>query len=117
MLVGVLAAATTAAAATPASAATPVAQARALVAKMTLDEKIAQLHGLKTDYEYRTVRAVSRLGIPQLLLTNGPAGVSTGGVTQPSATARPAPISLAASVDLRQVDRYGHLAGQETLSV
>jgi beta-glucosidase len=117
MLAGVVAVATTAAAAAPAHAATPVEQARALVAKLTLDEKIAQLHGIKTGTEYRTVPAVSRLGIPKLLLTNGPAGVSTGGVTQPSATALPAPIALAASFDLRQADAYGKLAGQETLSV
>ena len=104
-------------AAGPAPAATPVEQAKALVAKMTIDEKIAQLHGIKTSTEYRTVPAISRLGIPKLLLTNGPAGVSTGGVTQPSATALPAPIALAASWDLRQADSYGQLAGQETLSV
>src|SRR6185312_13405716 len=74
---------TAAAAMTRLAATPPVEQAKALVAKMTLDEKIAQLHGIQTSTEYRTVPAVSRLGIPKLLLTNGPAGVSTGGVTQP----------------------------------
>jgi beta-glucosidase len=96
---------------------TPRERAVAVVAKMTLDEKIGQLHGIKTDTEYRTVPAISRLGIPKLLLTNGPSGVSTGGVTQPSATALPAPISLAASWDLRQADAYGDLTGAEVLSV
>jgi beta-glucosidase len=113
---------TVAALAGPAHAASPAAQtprqrAQAIVAKMTLDEKIGQLHGIKTSTEYRTVPAIPRLGVPKLLLTNGPAGVSTGGVTQPSATALPAPISLAASFDLRQADAYGGLAGDETLDV
>jgi beta-glucosidase len=99
------------------AAATPHDRAVAIVAKMTLDEKISQLHGIKTSTEYRTVPAISRLGIPKLLLTNGPAGVSTGGVTQPSATALPAPIALAASWDLRQATAYGDLEAQEVLSV
>ena len=103
-------------AATP-TAETPRQRAQAIVAKMTLDEKISQLHGIKTSTEYRTVPAIPRLGIPKLLLTNGPAGVSTGGVTQPSATALPAPISLSASWDLRQADAYGQVAGKETLLV
>jgi beta-glucosidase len=98
-------------------AVTPHDRAVAIVAKMTLDEKISQLHGIKTSTEYRTVPAISRLGIPKLLLTNGPAGVSTGGVTQPSATALPAPIALAASWDLRQATAYGDLAAQEVRSV
>src|SRR5262249_60736007 len=84
---------------------------------MTLDEKISQLHGIKTTTEYRTVPAIPRLGVPKLLTTNGPAGVSTGGVTQPSATALPAPIALAASWDTRQADTYGDLEAQEVLAV
>ena len=88
------------------AATTPHDRAVAVVARMTLDEKISQLAGIKTSTEYRTVPAIPRLGIPKLLLTNGPAGVSTGGVTQPSATALPAPIALAASWDLRQATAY-----------
>jgi beta-glucosidase len=98
-------------------AATPHDRAVAIVAQMTLDEKISQLAGIKTSTEYRTVPAIPRLGIPKLLLTNGPAGVSTGGVTQPSATALPAPIALAASWDLRQATAYGTLEAQETKDV
>ncbi len=103
-------------AATPA-AATPRERAVAVVARMTLDEKISQLAGIHTSTEFRTVPAIARLGIPKLLLTNGPAGVSTGGVTQPSATALPAPVALAASWDLRQATAYGDLEAQEVLSV
>src|SRR5436305_2745243 len=93
---------------------TPHDRAVGIVAQMTLDEKISQLHGISTSTEFRTVPAIPRLGIPKLLLTNGPAGVSTGGVTQPSATALPAPIALAASWDLRQATPYRPLAAQET---
>src|SRR6266542_931540 len=103
-------------AATPA-AATPRERAVAVVARMTLDEKISQQAGIHTSTEFRTVPAIARLGIPKLLLTNGPAGVSTGGVTQPSATALPAPVALAASWDLRQATAYGDLEAQEVLSV
>jgi beta-glucosidase len=91
---------------------TPHDRAVAIVARMALDEKISQLHGIRTSTEFRTVPAIPRLGIPKLLLTNGPAGVSTGGITQPSATALPAPIALAASWDLRQATAYGALAAR-----
>ena len=122
LIVGAVAATVVGALVAGAHAATPKAQtphdrAVAIVAKMTVDEKISQLHGIKTSTEYRTVPAIPRLGIPKLLLTNGPAGVSTGGLTQPSATALPAPIALAASWDLRQADAYGDLEGAETLDV
>jgi beta-glucosidase len=102
---------------------TPEARAKAIVAKMTVDEKIDQLHGIRDDARdlYLIVPAIARLGIPALLLTNGPAGVSTGGSRnpdhQPLATALPAPISLAASFDVTQADAYGALAGAETLDV
>jgi beta-glucosidase len=102
---------------------TPQARAKAIVAKMTVDEKIGQLHGIRDDAKdlYRVVPAIPRLGIPALLLTNGPAGVSTGGSRnpdhQPLATALPAPISLAASFDVTQADAYGALGGAETLDV
>jgi beta-glucosidase len=91
------------------------ARARALVARMTLDEKIAQLHGIKDPTHFRYVPGIPRLGIPALTITNGPAGVSHGGVSPPQhATALPAPIALAASWDVDLARRYGALAGEET---
>src|SRR5436305_4046143 len=102
---------------------TPQSQAKAIVAKMTQDEKLSQLAGVRDDTKdiYRVVPAIPRLGIPALLLTNGPAGVSTGGSRnpdhQPLATALPAPIALAASFDVRQADSYGAIGGAETLDV
>ena len=91
------------------------ARARALVARMTLDEKIAELHGIKDATYFRYVPGVPRLGIPPLRITNGPAGVSHAGVSpQQHATGLPAPISLAASWDVDLARRYGKLAGEET---
>jgi beta-glucosidase len=90
---------------------------------MTQDEKLSQLAGVRDDTKdiYRVVPAIPRLGIPALLLTNGPAGVSTGGsrnpAHQPLATALPAPIALAASFDVSQGDAYGQIGGSETLDV
>jgi beta-glucosidase len=100
--------------------ATPRERAAAIVAKMTLDEKIGQLHGIRDDARglYRHVPAIPRLGVPAFMITNGPAGVSTGAPydrnKQPSATALPAPLALAASFDTAQAQRYGDLAGKET---
>jgi beta-glucosidase len=111
------------ASAAPAAAATPVERARAIVAKMTLDEKISQLHGIRDDAKdiYRHVPGIPRLGIPDFLPTNGPAGVSTGGSrrpeNQPFATALPAPVAIGASFDVAMAERYGSLAGKETLHV
>ncbi|MGP3979555.1 beta-glucosidase [Streptomyces sp. KR80] len=109
--------------ATPAAPPGPVDRAKAIVAQMTLDEKISQLHGIRDDEKdiYRHVPAIPRLGIPAFLPTNGPAGVSTGGSrrpeNQPFATALPAPVALAASFDVTMAERYGSLAGKETLHV
>lgn len=96
---------------------TAVARAKAIVAKMTLDEKIDQMHGIKTATQYRVVPGNDRLKIPPLLVTNGPSGVGPGDVVQPSATALPAPISLAATWDVDASRRFGDIIGSETVNV
>jgi len=91
------------------------ARARAIVAKMTLEEKIAQVHGIEDGVHFRYVPGLPRLGVPPLRITNGPAGVGHGGLSrQLRATALPAPISLAASWDVDLARRYGMIAGRET---
>src|SRR5206468_11386966 len=122
------------AAAAPASEAAPAAQGRpaqaaqqtpeeraaALVAQMTLDEKIAQMHttGKGAGGIARLVPGIPRLGIPDLRISNGPAGVGTGSVPdQPSATALPAPVALAATFDTDLAHSYGMVEGTETLDV
>lgn len=94
------------------------ARARALVGQMSLDEKIEQLHGFRDKTHYRIVPGLKRLAIPELLVTNGPAGVGPGGAgSQKKATALPAPIALAASWDPHLAYQYGELAGQETIAL
>ncbi|HEX3660315.1 MAG TPA: glycoside hydrolase family 3 C-terminal domain-containing protein [Acidobacteriaceae bacterium] len=91
------------------------ARARGVVAKMTLDEKITELHGIHTAEYYRYVPGISRLGIPAFPMTNGPAGAGPGGANpQLRATALPAPIAVAASWDPAVAHRYGVIAGEET---
>ena len=85
---------------------------------MTLDEKVAQVHGIRDATHYRLVPGNPRLGIPELNVTNGPAGVGPGGAgSQKPATALPAPIALAATWDPELARLYGHLAGEETRSL
>jgi beta-glucosidase len=94
------------------------ARARQIVAQMTLDEKIAQLHGVSTKLIFRTVPGLARLGIPPLNITNGPAGIGNGGPGHDGrATALPAPISLAATWDIEASRRYGALAGAEAAAL
>lgn len=95
-----------------------ITRARRLVARMTLDEKIAQLHGIQDAAHYRFVPGLPQLGILPLQITNGPAGVGPGGAgPQKPATALPAPIALAASWDPQLSYTYGQIAGEEARSL
>ncbi len=85
----------------------PDERATLLLAQMTLDEKISMVHG-ETNHAY-TMASLPRLGIPALLMTDGPSGI-TGG----QATALPAPIGLAATWDLDAAEQYGEILGRET---
>jgi beta-glucosidase len=101
-------------------AASPEQRAADLVAQMTLDEKITQTHttGAGAGGVSRLVPGIPRLGIPDFRITNGPAGVGTGSVSQqPSATALPAPVALAATFDTGLARRYGVVEGRETVNV
>jgi beta-glucosidase len=95
----------------------PEHRAAALVAQMTLDEKISQVHttGGGAGGISRLVPGIPRLGIPDFLISNGPAGVGTGAVPQqPNATALPAPVALAAGFDTGLAHEYGVVEGRET---
>src|SRR5207302_6424120 len=84
----------------------------ALVHAMTLDEKIALLTGSpgagapdpNPVGQVGFVPGAPRLGIPALRFTDGPAGVRNGLFT---ATALPAPVSLAASFSTDLARQYG----------
>ncbi|MER6302521.1 glycoside hydrolase family 3 C-terminal domain-containing protein [Kitasatospora sp. NPDC001539] len=83
-----------------------------LLAQLTTDEKVTLLRGLDAPdgvHSVGYVRGVPRLGIPPLLLSDGPAGIRDG---QP-ATALPAPVALAAAFDPRLAAGYGDVLGRE----
>jgi beta-glucosidase len=92
----------------------PQQRAEALVADMTLDEKIQQLHGLGfgaggAGYA-GTIVGNTRLGIPALYLADGPNGVGNGstGVTQwPDAK------TLASTWDTSALHSFGVAYGAE----
>src|SRR5215472_12414677 len=88
----------------------PDQRADLLMAQMTLDEKIALLHGAPGSAYVGYIPANTRLGIPALYLEDGPAGVADGmtGVTQ-----LPAPVAAAASWDPALMQQYGRVIGAE----
>ena len=91
----------------------PDARAAALLAQMTLDEKIAMVHGpgfqLNAGFAGQ-VPGNERLGIPSLRLADGPNGVGNGST---GVTAFPAAALLAASWDPELAERYGQALGRE----
>jgi beta-glucosidase len=95
----------------------PDQRADLVLAQMTLDEKVAETHAISDATHAREVPGNPRLCIPRLLLNNGPAGVGSGGVTQPQTTALPAPLAVAASFDPSVAQAYGAVEGRETRAV
>src|SRR5205085_5639217 len=83
----------------------PDERAALLLAQMTLEEKIGMVHGKSNAYY---IAPISRLGIPALTMTDGPAGINEG-----QATSLPAPIALAATWDRGLAEQYGELLGHE----
>ncbi|NIM50740.1 MAG: prolyl oligopeptidase family serine peptidase [Gemmatimonadales bacterium] len=84
----------------------------ALLAAMTLDEKLSFLYGARDPSDRGQagyVPGVPRLGIPPLRLADGPAGIRTS----LPATALPAPVALAASFDPDLARRFGQVIGRE----
>ncbi len=119
----------------------PRERATALVAAMTLDQKIAQLHGAMETLDIyslaneattaeemeqlaaqirieRHVAAIEELGIPRFRITNGPVGVGMGdGTPSPPATALPMTIALAAGFDPELARDYGDVIGSEAATL
>lgn len=119
----------------------PRDRAEALVAAMTLEQKIAQLHGAMETIDIygiaskattaeemeqlaaqirveRHVAAIDELGIPRFRITNGPVGVGMGdGTPSPPATSLPMTIGLAAGFDLELATAYGDIIGSETATL
>jgi beta-glucosidase len=95
---------------------TPDERATLLLAQMTLDEKMQEMHTISDATHSREVPAIPRLCVPALLMNNGPAGVSSGGPVQFPATALPAPIGQAATFDPTTAWWYGAVEGRDTRS-
>lgn len=120
----------------------PRERAEALVAAMTLQQKIAQLHGAMETVDIyamqeqakkegadldalaaqirveRHVAAIDQLGIPRFRITNGPVGVGMGdGHPSPKATSLPMTIGLAAGFDRELAYAYGSVIGSETATL
>jgi beta-glucosidase len=118
------------------------ARAEKLVSAMTLEQKIAQLHGAMETIDIyaitaqaaesganmdqlaaqirveRHVSAIDELGIPRFRITNGPVGVGMGdGTPSPSATSLPMTIGLAAGFDTDLAHSYGDVIGSETATL
>ncbi len=76
-----------------------------ILSKMTLDEKITFISGA-TSF---SMHSFSKLGIPSLMMSDGPMGVHDYGPT----TAYPAGILLAASWDTELANRFGKMMGDD----
>ncbi|TGB08552.1 glycoside hydrolase family 3 N-terminal domain-containing protein [Streptomyces sp. MZ04] len=93
-------------------AAAATRRVRGLVARLTLDEKISLVHGATDPRRLGQagyLPGVERLGIPELRLSDGPAGVN---VTK-SATGLPPVSTLGASFNLELAREYGAVMGRE----
>ena len=120
----------------------PRERAKKLVEAMTLEQKIAQLHGAMETIDIyaitaqaaesgadmdqlaaqiqveRHVQAIDELGIPRFRITNGPVGVGMGdGTPSPPATSLPMTIGLAAGFDPDLAHAYGDIIGSETATL
>jgi beta-glucosidase len=81
-----------------------------LLAAMTLDEKIAELHADNCPPYESCVPANPRLGLPELVLEDDSTGVAAG---MQGVTALPATIGASASWDPNLTRRYGAVIGAE----
>ncbi|HEY4137817.1 MAG TPA: glycoside hydrolase family 3 N-terminal domain-containing protein, partial [Casimicrobiaceae bacterium] len=104
----------------------PAQRAAMLVAAMTLDQKIEQIHGQPGPIPEvpscgnggRHVSAIPQLQIPTFRITNGPVGIGAGDCTpQAQATALPSSLALAATWDRNAAAAYGDLIGREAIDV
>ncbi len=101
------------------AAPTPDQRAREIVVRMTLEQKISQTHGDAPPQDFRVVLGIPELGIPDLTVTNGPAGVGPGPqiLGNVPATALPSPLLLASTWDPEMARRYGDVQGIEMRAI
>ena len=90
----------------------PTSRAAAIVAKMTLDEKISQLFGGPGEYSGNTP-AIPHLGIPAQRGNDGPQGFNGMPGTQ---TSFPCALSVAATWDTAMATRFGEACAEEFIA-
>jgi beta-glucosidase len=91
----------------------PDTRAQLLLSELTLQEKVALMHGdVWPDLGHHVggIPPIPRVGFPGLRFTDGPAGIRQEGTLT---TALPAPIALAATWDPALARRYGRVIGTE----
>ena len=95
----------------------PDQRAHLLLGVLTLDEKVALMHGLGDETgsgfvgdHTGAIPPISRVGFPGMHFTDGPAGVRQH---TESATAMPAGVALAATWDTDLARQYGQVLGRE----
>jgi beta-glucosidase len=88
----------------------PAERAKLVLAEMTLDEKIALVTGEEKGFYVGHTPANTRLGIPELRMSDGPAGIANG---RTLVTCFPAPITFAATWDVDLIRKYGTALGAE----
>ena len=88
--------------------ASPQVEARAqkILSQMTQEEKLDYIGGLNAFY----IRAIPRLGVPQLKMSDGPLGARNDGAT----TAYPADIAMAATWDIDLEKQVGVMLGKDS---
>ena len=91
-----------------------VTRAQGIVSAMSQADMVSQVHGTQDTDTYREVIGIPSEGIPNLNITNGPAGAAAGGPGhQGLAVALGAPLSLAATFDTAAAFTYGNMVGKE----
>lgn len=86
--------------------------AKRLVAAMTLDEKLSLTHGVHGAY-VGNVAGVARLGVPPLLMNDGPQGFRTAKELSGTSTAFPSGLTVAATWDVDAAAAWGAAMGEE----
>jgi beta-glucosidase len=99
----------------PALVAAAEQRATAMLAQMTLDEKVNMLHGELNNFFGFYNGPIERLGIPSQTMADGPSGVRVGNPNANGrrATQMPAALALAATWDTTVAQEYGRLIGDE----
>ena len=94
------------------------ARAAALLAQMTLEEKVDMLHGELNNFYGFYNAPIERLGIPALTMADGPAGtrIANPEVNGKRSTQLPSPLLMAATWDEELSEQYGQLASEEAFS-